>query len=256
MRMLLFVVLAVLAGTAWYWSRYPGKWAYAFSAAYADQRSALRSRRGDLRAVDRKATQAERTAKHKADRAEAAYRQDIRALEKEIKGLLDPGRGRLVKGPVGDITVYEHAVELTGQSPAVIPLAGLKAVFRSDPTYMIDLTEPSGRTHRAKYPRRRDPGDENAPFFASEQLSDFTLDILNAAADEHEFRARQNARLPQARKELEAARADTAARDEALENLRAVCAWQKNNPRRKTLLADLDAERHRWQQLTGKMPPR
>ncbi|MFD5730352.1 hypothetical protein ACFWMT_30150 [Streptomyces sp. NPDC058368] len=256
MRALLFVVVAVLAGTGWYWSRYPGKWIYAFSAAYAEQRSKLRSRRRDLRAVDKEAAQAERTAKQEADRAEVAYRQDIRVLEKEIKALSDPGKGRLVKGPIGDITLYEHVVVLSGQSPAVIPLVGLTAVFRSDPVYMIDLTEPGGRTRRAKYPRHRDPDDENAPFFTSEQLSDFTLDILNAAADEHEFRARQKTRLPQARKELETARADTAARDEALENFRTVCAWQKNNPRRKTLVADLDAERHRWQQLTGKMPPR
>ncbi|MGQ4353061.1 hypothetical protein [Streptomyces drozdowiczii] len=256
MSTLLFVVVAVLAATAWYWSRYPGKWIYAFSATYADQRAELKSLRAALRAVDKEAAQAERSAKQKADRAQAAYRQDIRRLEKEIRTLLDPGRGRLVKGPVGDITVYEHVVELTGQASAVIPLAGLKAVFRSDPVYMIDLTEPAGRTYRVKYPRRREPGDENASFFTSEQLSDFTLDILNAAADEHEYRAGQNARLPQARQELAAARADTAARDEALKNLRTVCAWQKNNPRRKTLLADLDKERHQWQQLTGVTPPR
>lgn len=37
------------------------------------------------------------------------------------------------------------------ETPAVIPLAGPKAEFKSDPTYMIDLTEPSSRPHRAKY---------------------------------------------------------------------------------------------------------
>ncbi|MEU9095277.1 hypothetical protein [Streptomyces sp. NPDC048428] len=142
------------------------------------------------------------------------------------------------------------------RTPAVIPLAGLKAVFRSDPAYTIDLTELSGRTRRAKYPRHRDPDDEHAPFFTSAQLSDFTLDILNAAADEHEFQTYQSARLPQARKDLGTAQANTASRDEALENFRKVCAWQKNNPRRKTVLAGLDEERRRWQQLTGKMPPR
>ncbi|MFE6764526.1 hypothetical protein [Streptomyces sp. NPDC057689] len=256
MRTLLFAVLAALAGTGWYWSRHPGNWKFAFTAAHAGARARLRNRRRDLRTLTKKARQAERIAKQKADRAESEYRQDIRVLEKEIKNLLAPGRGRLVKGPVGDITVYEHAVQIAGQSPAVIPLAGLKAVFRSDPAYMIDLTEPSGRTHRAKYPRRRDPDDESAPFFTSEQLSDFTLDLLNAAADEHEFQAHQKARLPRARKELEAAQANTAARDEALENFRTVCAWQKTNPRRITALADLDAERHQWKRLTGKMPPR
>ncbi|MFI5651732.1 hypothetical protein ACIA71_11015 [Streptomyces anulatus] len=256
MRALLFVVLAALAGVAWYWSRYPGTWVFAFSTRYAEERSALRSRRRDLRTVNKEAAQAERTAQQKANREEAKYRQEVRALEKEISGMLRPGLGRRVKGPIGDITVYEHALRMTGQTPAVIPLAGLKAVFRSDPAHMIDLTEPSGRTHRAKYPRRSDLDDENTPFFTSEQLSDFTLDILNAAADEHEFQTYQKARLPQARKELEEAQGNTASRDEALGNLRKICAWQKNNPRRKTARASLDAERLRWSQLTGRMPPR
>ncbi|MCG7527138.1 hypothetical protein MHW47_22165 [Streptomyces sp. OfavH-34-F] len=255
MGALLLLVLAVLAATGWYWSRYPGKWVYAFTSAYAQERAALRGCRRELGEVTRKARQAEKAAKEQADLAEADYRRGVRVLEQEIKELLEPGWGRLVKGPVGDITLYEHVVKVTGRSLAVIPLAGLKAVFRSDPTYMIDLTEPGGRTHRAKYPRRRDPDDQGA-FFTSEQLSDFTLDILNAAADEHEFLAQRQTRLPQARQELKAARSDTEARDEALENLRAVCAWQKADPRRKELLAELDAERSRWQQLTGKMPPR
>lgn len=256
MRALLLVVLAVTAGTAWYWSRFPGKWVFAFSTKYADKRAQLTKFRRNLRAVDKEAAQAERSARQRANAEEAKYQQDVHKLENEIAGLLRPGIGRHVKGPIGDITVYEHAVKMAGQTPTVIPLAGLKAEFRSDPTYMIDLTEPSGRTHRARYPRRRETDDEETPFFTAEQLSDFTLDILNAAADEHDFRTHREARLPHARKELETAQSNTASRDEALENLQNVCAWQKNNPRRKTALAELDAERRRWQQLTGKIPPR
>ncbi|MEU1494141.1 hypothetical protein ABZ456_28300 [Streptomyces sp. NPDC005776] len=62
------------------------------------------SRRRDLRAVNKKAAQSERTAQQKAGREEAKYRQDIRALETEIAGLVRPGLGRLVKEPVGDMS--------------------------------------------------------------------------------------------------------------------------------------------------------
>ncbi|TSB32008.1 hypothetical protein [Streptomyces benahoarensis] len=256
MHALLLAVLAAIAGTAWYWNRFPGKWVFPFSPEYADRRAQLTKFRRNLRAVDKEAAQAERSARERANAEEAKYQQDVRELENEIAGLLRPGTGRCVKGPIGDITVYEHAVKMAGQTPAVIQLAGLKAEFRSDPTYMIDLTEPSGRTHRARYPSRREADGEETPFFTAEQLSDFTLDILNAAADEHDFRTHREARLPHARKELETAQRNTASRDEALKNLQNVCAWQKNNPRRKTALAELDEERRRWQQLTGKMPPR
>ncbi|MFF9569895.1 hypothetical protein [Streptomyces sp. NPDC014685] len=256
MRTLLLVVLAATAGTAWYWSRFPGKWIFAFSTRYANNRAPLTTCRRNLREVDKEAAQAEKSARERAGAEEAKYQQDVQELEKEIAGLLRPGLGRCVKGPIGDITLYEHAVKMAGETPVVIPLAGLKAEFKSDPTYMIDLTEPSSRPHRAKYPRRREAGDEETPFFTAEQLSDFTFEILKAAADENNFRTYREARLPHARKELETARNNTASRDEALKNLQDVCAWQKSNPRRKAALAELDAERRRWQELTGKMPPR
>ncbi|MER5853353.1 hypothetical protein ABT126_42180 [Streptomyces sp. NPDC002012] len=256
MRALLLVSLAAAAWAAWYWSRFPGKWNHAFSARYATDRAPLETCRRNLREVNKEATRAEKSARERASAEEAKYQQDIRELENENAGLLRPGLGSHVKGPIGDLTLYKHAVKKTGETPVVIPLAGLTAKFSSDPTYMIDLTDPSSRTHRTKYPRRREAGDEATPFFTAEQLSDFTLEIMNAAADENNFRASRDARLPYARKELEAAQNNSAARDEALKSLQDVCAWQKNNPHRKEALAKLDKERHRWQQLTGKMPPR
>ncbi|QBR04494.1 hypothetical protein D7Y56_00015 (plasmid) [Streptomyces sp. S501] len=256
MRALLLIALAAAAWAVWHWSRFPGKWSHAFSATYATDRAPLATRRRDLREVNKEASRAEKSARERASAEEAKYQQDIRELEDEIEGLLRPGLGSRVKGPIGDLTLYQHAVKKTGEDPAVIPLAGLTATFRSDPTYMIDLTPPSSRAHRTKYPRRREADDEATPFFTAEQLSDFAFEIMNAVADERNFQAHRDARLPRARKELETAQYNSAARDEALKNLEAVCDWQKSNPRRKEALAKLDKERHRWQQLTGKMPPR
>ncbi|MFE4692159.1 hypothetical protein ACFRH6_19175 [Streptomyces sp. NPDC056749] len=256
MYALLLVVLMAAAATTWYWSRYPGEWRYAFSARHASDRAPLATCRRDLREVTREATQAERSARKRASAEEAKYQQDIRELENEITGLLRPGLGSHVKGPIGDLTLYTHVVKKAGENPVDIPLAGLRATFSSDPTYMIDLTPPGARTQRTKYPRRREAGDEATPFFTAEQLSDFTLEIMNAAADESNFRASRDARLPHARKELETARNNSADRDAALKNLQDVCAWQKSNPLRKEALARLDRERRNWQQLTGKMPPK
>lgn len=256
MHALLLVALAAAAGAGWYWSRFPGKWHHAFSARYATDRAPLTTCRRNLREVDKETARVEKAARDRFSAEEAKYRQDIQELEEEIAGLLRPGLGSYVKGPIGDITLYKHKVKVTGKNPVVIPLAGLTAKFSSDPTYMIDLTEPGFRTHRATYPRRRQAGDETTSFFTAEQLSDFALEIMNAAADENDFRAYQEARLPHARKELEAAQSNSASRDEALKDLQDVCAWQKSDPRRKEALAKLDAERRRWQQLTGKMPPR
>jgi hypothetical protein len=256
MRALLLVALAAAVWAAWYWSRFPGKWNYVFSASYATNRERLTTCRRDLREVDKEAAQVEKSARARAHAEEAKYRQDIQELNNEIEGLLRPGLGSHVKGPIGSITLYKHAVRLSGETPVDIPLAGLKATFSSDPIYMIDLTEPGSRTYRAKYPRRREADDDETSFFTAEQLSDFTLEILNAAADENNFRAQREARLPRARKELETAQNNNASMDEAVKNLQDVCAWQKSNPRREAALAELDAERRRWQQLTGKMPPR
>ncbi|MBZ6107941.1 hypothetical protein KVH20_37025 [Streptomyces olivaceus] len=256
MYVLPLAVLAAIVWAGWQWSRFPGKWPYAFSARHAADRVPLKTCRRNVREVNKEASQVEKSARDRASAEEAKYRQDILELENEISGFLRPGLGSLLKGPIGDITLYKHTVKITGENPATIPLAGLTATFRSDPTYMIDLTEPGSRTHRARYPIRREAGDETTPFFTAEQLSDFALEIVNAAADESDFRAYRDARLPNARKELETAKSNNAARDEAFENLRDVCAWQKSNPRRKEALAKLEAERRRWQRLTGKMPPR
>ncbi|MGW9238721.1 hypothetical protein ACWGRL_08335 [[Kitasatospora] papulosa] len=256
MRALLLIALAAAAWAAWHWSRFPGKWDHAFSTRYASDRASLVAGRRSLREVNKEAARAENSARKRAGAEEAKYWQEIQELENEIAGLLRPGLGSHVRGPIGDLTLYKHAVKKTGENPVDIPLAGLTATFRSDPTYMIDLTLPGSRTHRTKYPRRREPGDEATPFFTAEQLSDFTLEIMNAAADESNFRACRDARLPRARKELEAAQNNSAARDEALQTLQDVCAWQKSNPRRKEALANLEEKRRQWQQLTGKMPPK
>ncbi|MER6501568.1 hypothetical protein ABT218_19765 [Streptomyces sp. NPDC001455] len=254
MHALLLVLLAATAWTAWYWSRFPGRWIFTFSAKYADERAQLADCRRNLREVNKTAARTEKSARDRANAEETKYQQDIQALEHEIEGLLHPGLGRHLKGPIGKITLYEHGVKVAGRTKP-IPLAGLQVQFRSGPNHVIDLVEPSRRIHRAKYPLRRPPDNEETPFFTEEQLSDFAVEIQNAAADEDEFRTHRKVRLPRARQELDKAEKNTASRDAALKNLERVCAQQKRDPRRKEALAALEVQRDRWQELTGKRPP-
>ncbi|MFF3735237.1 hypothetical protein ACFYXM_34470 [Streptomyces sp. NPDC002476] len=172
MRTLLLVLLAATAWTAWYWSRFPGRWIFTFSAKYADERAQLADCRRNLREVNKTAARTEKSARDRANAEETKYQQDIQALEHEIEGLLHPGLGRHLKGPIGKITLYEHGAKVAGRTKP-IPLAGLQVQFRSGPNHVIDLVEPSRRIHRAKYPLRRPPDNEETPFFTEEQLSDF-----------------------------------------------------------------------------------
>lgn len=255
MRAVLLVLLAAAAWAAWHWSRYPGNWVFAFSPKYENERAKPAERRRDLRGLDKEADRVEKSARERVDAEEVKYREDIKALEREVQNLLSPGLGRQLRGPVGELTLYEHGVMAAGRTKP-IPLAGLEVEFRSDPVFSIDLVEPGLRTYRAKYPRRPAPEDEETPFLSEEQLSDFALEIQNAAADENDFQTHREVRLPRARQELDSAQKNTAYRDAARRNLAQVCAQQKRDPSRKNALAELDAQRDRWEELTGKRPPR
>lgn len=256
MRVVLLVLLSAAAWAAWHWSRYPtSSWAFAFSPKYGKERAGLNGPRRELRELDKEAARVERAARERVSGEESKYREDTQALEREVRNLLNPGLGRLLKGPIGDLTLYEHGVMVAGRTTP-IPLAGLTVKFGSDPVCCIDLVEPSLRAHRAKYPRFPRPEVGEAPFFSAEQLSDFALEIQNRAVDESDFRTHREVRLPHARHELDSAQKNTASLDAARQHLARVCAQQKRDPRRKEILAELDAQRELWRELTGKLPPR
>ncbi|MFC9624364.1 hypothetical protein ACFTXM_31775 [Streptomyces sp. NPDC056930] len=152
-------------------------------------------------------------------------------------------------------TLYEHGVVVADRTTP-IPLAGLRGEFELEPVCRIDLVEPGLRTYRTKYTRFPAPKGEGTPFFSAEQLSDFAVDIRNAAADENDFRTHREVRLPRARHELDNAQKNTASLDAAGQNLVRVCAQQKRNPRREAVIAKLETQRELWRERTGKLPPR
>ncbi|MFE5091893.1 hypothetical protein ACFRCI_16190 [Streptomyces sp. NPDC056638] len=176
MHAVLLVLLAAAAWAAWHWSRYPGNWVFAFSAKHGKERADLEGLQRELRDLDKGAARVERSAREWVSSEEVKYREDTQALEREVENLLSPGLGRLLKGPVGDLTLYEHGVVVADRTTP-IPLAGLRVEFELEPVCCIDLVEPGLRTYRTKYPRFLAPKGEGTPFFSAEQLSDFAVRI-------------------------------------------------------------------------------
>ncbi|MFI0217658.1 hypothetical protein [Streptomyces lydicus] len=82
----------------------------------------------------------------------------------------------------------------------------------------------------------------------------FAVRIENAVAAENAFRAQQKALIAQAEVQLQEALADTGARDAARLQVAQTTSLYRNDHRRKTARAELDAARERSQALTGKLP--
>jgi hypothetical protein len=166
----------------------------------------------------------------------------VRDIERQVIGLLRPGRGTLI-GQLGVVVLYQHSVLVDGQE---IPLADL--VVRLDHAqhhHFLDLTPPGGWVCLQRYPRS--DHDEDA-------VRRFAVQLENAVADENAFRIRAAAQVEQARKELAGVLADTSGQDIARARLTEVEQRQQRDTRRKDAHQELEAARDRWQQLTGKRP--
>ncbi|MGW1997792.1 hypothetical protein [Embleya sp. NPDC001921] len=256
-RAVVFVLLGGVALVVWRRSRYPGGWAFAFDARYADDREDLARARRELRGVQKKSGKLEAAARERVDAESAEYDRRVDALKRAVEDLRDPGLGVRLTGRVGELVLYEHAVVSSGAG--TIPLAGLQARFESGRhTHSVYLTRPDGRVHRAKYPHRPVPAAtdeaERVQFFDEDLVRDFVVEIQNAVADENDFRSHLPAWLEQRREELAEARHDTASLDAARRYLSQVLASQSRDPHRKAALVELSEACDRWQELTGHRP--
>lgn len=261
-RVMLLVLLCGGAGAAWWRSRFPGGWAYAFSTGYARDRADLAGARRALREVDKDAGQAEATVREQLRLERAKHGQRVAELEQKVAHLQEPGLGTHLK-QFGELTLHEHAVVAVpsnGRPVPVIPLAGLHVRVESgERIHSLYLTHPEAGVHRATYPYRPAPSADAAQstqLFDEEQVRDFEVEIQNAAVIENRFRSNLAAQLDQVREELAEARQDTGQLDAARQRLAEMIDRNHNNPRRKEALAELEAARDRWQNLTQRRPPR
>ncbi|WP_328335886.1 MULTISPECIES: hypothetical protein [unclassified Streptomyces] len=262
-RVVVLVLLGSAFWVAWRRSRYPGGWAFAFSARYAQERAGLAGARQEVRGAKKESSRLLAAARARERSESAGHEQGLRVLEQKVTALRTPGLGPRLQEPVGELVLHEHALLVSSRTGS-IPLAGLTVRFESGrQTHSIYLTQPDGRVHRAKYPHLPPPvsvsadGAEDATKpFDEEQVRDFAVEIQNAVADEDVFRSHRKERLARAQEELAASKEDTASLDAAREHLSQVLDRQSRDPRRKAALAELKAASERWQALTGRPPPK
>ncbi|MEV7427728.1 hypothetical protein [Streptomyces sp. NPDC091212] len=259
-RVLILVLLCGGGWAAWRRARFPGEWTHTFSARYARERTDLAGARRALRDLEKDARNAQAAARAQIGLERSKYEQRVEELERKVARLQDPGLGAQLTR-LGELALYEHAVVHTvdGRSK-VLPLDGLHARF--DPgerVHSLYLTQPDGRVCRAKYPHRPAPAaDQEASLqlFDEEQVRDFEVRIHDAAADENAFRSTLAAQLTQAQEESAEARQDTGQLDSARQRLTEVIDRNRNDPRRKEALTELEEAHDRWETLTQRRPPR
>lgn len=254
----LVVVLVVGVGlwVLWKRHRYPGGWAFAFVWKYESDRDALANARHKAREVSLRAAEAESAAQAALTSALAAYERRLRQLEQQTARLRNPGAGGRLSS-LGELVLFQHALMVTsGPAARSIELAGLDARFDTGRmNHSIYLTDASGRVHRAKYPHLL-PATDDDQRFDEEAVRDFTVAIQNAVADENSFRARTPHQLSRFAEELEEARADTHAQEEARKQLARVRRRNRQDPHRKIADSELEEALQDWKALTGHLPPK
>ncbi|MFD0278984.1 hypothetical protein ACFVHB_34450 [Kitasatospora sp. NPDC127111] len=241
-----FWVLLVVAGCAasvgWRLWSFPGGWERAFAGTYAAERRRLAAARRAVRRLRWAAGREMAGARLTVHRRTAAHRQRVRAAQRHLDRLGDPGSGAVLVR-FGGAALHEHVVAFDGTS---IPLAGLRVRDEhSGGTSHLYLTRPDGRVHHETYAH----GEH-----AEDDVRRFAVRVQNAAADENDFRERRTVMIAAAEADLDAARADTTARDRAREELAEITERHRLDTRLKAARAELAAARDHWHRTSGRRP--
>ncbi|CAG6391818.1 hypothetical protein NMG29_39940 [Streptomyces cocklensis] len=235
-------VVAAAVYVGWRLFHYPGGWDFAFGTAHASARADLDRARRQADTLKRESDKELNAAHGHLKRAQHQQREQARAIERRIAGLLRPGRGSMIS-QLGDVSLHEHSVLVDDKE---IPLADL--VVRLDHAqhqHFLYLTPADGNVCLHRYPRSDHEEDI---------VRRFAIRLENAIADENAYRIRATAQAEVAEKELAEVRADTTAQDTARAHISEVEERQRHDTRHHDAHQNLEAARDRWQELTGKRP--
>ncbi|MBV6700210.1 hypothetical protein KV557_24415 [Kitasatospora aureofaciens] len=249
MGWILVVVLVVAGAVVWLMLRYPGGWRYAFSAEYAEQRRDLDAARGKLRVLQREAGRERDMARSDVEAAERAHHDRVNQAQAHLAWLRAPGRG-VLRSSLGDsLRLYDHALEVTVDGRTVeYPLHEVSVRDEySRKAGHVYVALPTGRQQMVTVSLEETPE-------AEAEVRKFVVEVFNAAADAKVSKAERQALVPQAEAELRNAIADTDDQEQARRRLAEVVARQKSDARIPGARRELDAARDRWQQLTGRRP--
>ncbi|MFD4659766.1 hypothetical protein ACFWP2_29535 [Kitasatospora sp. NPDC058444] len=241
------VVLAVAGGVLWLMLRYPGGWRYAFTAEYADNRRDLDAARGRLRALERDAGRERDRARAGIAAAEQAHQDRVDRARAHLDRLRSPDRGDLRSSLGEGLRLYDQALEVTAQGrTAEYPLheVSLRDEYSREEGHVY-VSLPTGRQQMVTVALEET---------AEAEVRKFVVEVFNAVADAKAAAVERQALVPGAEAELREAQADTAAQEEARRQLAELVARQKSDARIPQARRELDAERDRWQRLTGSRP--
>ncbi|MFI0901604.1 hypothetical protein [Streptomyces sp. NPDC020983] len=240
--MLAVTVVAAAVYVGWRLFHYPGGWDFAFGTAHSRARDDLDRARRQANTLKRESHKELDAAHASFKRAQNQQREQVRAIERRIAGLLRPGRGSMISR-LGDVSLHEHSVLVDDQE---IPLADLAVrVDHAQHQHFLYLTQPGGKVRLHRYPRSEHDEDT---------VRRFAVQLENAIADENAYRIRAAAQADKAQTELADVRADTEAQDKARAHIVEVEERQRRDTRPQRAHKELEAARDQWQQLTGKRP--
>ncbi|NML54804.1 hypothetical protein HHL19_18620 [Streptomyces sp. R302] len=253
----LIICAGVLAGVAWQWYRYPGRWEHAFSPRHTEARKVLSDARGAARAWERWKNQTESKARNDADAAEKAREERLHRLEQRIASLSSPGSGERVES-LGELDLFQHVLVVRSASGTrSIALAGMKVRFEPGlKIHSVYCTDADGHVHRAKYPHLASSPGSEAELFDEDRVRDFAVVIENTVAQENTFRGRLPRQLKKAQSKWEEAQADASEVDAARARLQKVRQRNGTDPRGEAVEARLAEASRDWERLTGRIPPR
>ncbi|MEU1283414.1 hypothetical protein [Kitasatospora sp. NPDC005856] len=241
------VVLAVATGVLWLMLRYPGGWRYAFTAEYADNRRDLDAARGRLRALEHEARRERDRARSGITAAEQAHQDRVGRAREHLDRLRSPARGDL-RSSLGDgLRLYDRALEVTTQGrTAEYPLheVSLRDEYSREEGHVY-VSLPTGRQQMVTVPLEETPQAE---------VRKFVVEVFNAVTDAKAAAVERLALVPRAEADVREAEADTAGQEEARRELAELLARQESDTRIPQARRELDAERDRWQRLTGSRP--
>ncbi|GAA1501069.1 hypothetical protein GCM10009760_63610 [Kitasatospora kazusensis] len=242
------MALMALAGwLVWRAGLYPGNWRYSLGIKYQENRRDLRAAREKLRQLEQSVGQEQDGARSAVAAAVSSHRLRVRQAELRLARLQDPGHGALRTELAGTLRLYDHVLEVTAEGRITAhPLT--KVLIRdeySPSAGHIYLTLPNGFRQLLTFSLKETPEAE---------VRAFVVDIHNAFAADKAAKAERKVLIPQARAQLKAAIADTSGQERARQRLGEVRARLKGDTRIPQARRELDAARDRWQQLTGHRP--
>jgi hypothetical protein len=245
---ILVAALAAVAGVVWLRRRYPGGWRYAFAEQYSKEPHDLDSARSALRGLEREADREREAARAAVQAAERTHQENVRLARARLTLLREPGRGLLRSSVASNLWLYDNVLHgMADGRSAEYPVeeVSIRDEYSRTSAHTY-LAQPTGRQQMVSVAL-----DEATP---EAEVRAFVITVFNACADAKVARAERLAQIPLAEAELREAMADTAGPEQARRRLAEVADRQGTDTRIPQARKELDAAFERWEQLTGRRP--